>query len=341
LGVALIAAGAGIWGLIAQQVLMQAVGSAFLWATCHERPRLRFGLPELKELAGFGGYALGSLCLGFGVKRLFTLAAGVFLGVELAGYLNLSFRTIDVFWAIASTAATQVALPLLASLQQDVPRLKRAFQAAMSLVCLILYSSFLGIGVLAPELVQVMFGPKWLPSAPYVTALSCLVVVQAPRTLVTPLLTALGRPKDLLLGKVAELAFIAAAIAATRLPSLGWAVGIWIAREVVALPLNVWQLWRASRFSVAEQFRGALMPLVAALGMAGLVLTIKHTLPVGWGNVARLTILVPLGAGSFALIACLLGPTQVKSLVDFGLAAVGKSARAAGREPRFAAGRSS
>lgn len=341
MGVGVIVAGGGILGLVAQQVLIQAVGSAFLWRTCQERPRLRFGLQELKELAGFGAYSMGSLFLGFGVKRLFTLAAGVFLGVQVAGFLNLSFRTIDVFWAIASTAATQVALPLLASLQHDLPRLKRAFQLAMSLVCLILYSSFLGIGALAPELVSAMFGAKWLPSAPYVTALACLVVLQAPRVLVTPLLTAIGRPKDLLVGKAAELTFVLAAIAVTRIPSLGWAVGIWIARELIALPINVWQLRRASGFGVLEQFRGALAPLLAALCMAGVVILSKSALPAGLGSVARLLILIPLGATSFALLAYLFGPTQVRTLLDFGLSALGRPRRAPEPPPGFAAGRTS
>jgi O-antigen/teichoic acid export membrane protein len=338
MGVGLIVAGAGIWGLIAQQVLIQAVGSIFLWVTCKERPRLRFGFGELKELAGFGAYSMGTLFLGFGVKRLFTLAAGVFLGVELAGYLNLGFRTIDVFWAIASTAATQVALPLLASLQHDLPRLKRAFQMAMSLVCLILYSSFLGLGALAPELVSVMFGAKWLPSAPYVAALACLVVLQAPRVLVTPLLTAMGRPKDLLVGKAAELVFVLAAVAITRIPSLGWAVGIWIARELIALPLNVLQLRRASGFGIREQFRGAVAPLLAALGMASAVLLAKYALPTSLGGVARLLILVPFGAASFMLFAYLLGPAHVKTLLDFGLSALGRARRTPQSAPTLATG---
>ena len=38
-------------------------------------------------------------------------AAGVMLGNELAGYLNIGFRAVDVLWAIAATAVGQVALP--------------------------------------------------------------------------------------------------------------------------------------------------------------------------------------------------------------------------------------
>lgn len=324
IGVALIVAGAGIWGLVAQQVLIQATGSAFLWATCEERPRLRFGWAELKQLAGFGSFSLATLFMGFGIKRLFTVAAGIFLGVEIAGFLNLGFRTVDVFWAIASTAATQVALPLLSSLQSDLPRLKRAFQLAMSLVCFILYSTFIGMAMLSREVVEVLFGAKWLPSAPYVTALACLVVVQAPRVLVAPLLSALGRPKDLLLGKAAEFAFVLLAVAITRVPTLGWAVGIWIARELVGLPLNVWQLKGASGFGVVAQFRGAAMPLLAAISMALVVLAAKHGLPADTSALVRLAILVPVGVVAFVLASALLSRELLTTLLGFARSALRK-----------------
>jgi polysaccharide transporter, PST family len=247
------------------------------------------------------------------------------LGVEVAGYLNLGFRTIDVFWAIASTAATQVALPMLASLQSDLPRLKRAFQLAMSLTCAILYSSFIGIGVLAPDVVEVLFGAKWLPSAPYVAALSCLVIVQAPRVLVAPLLTAMGRPKDLVIGRAVEFAFVLAAVAITRVPTLGWAVGIWIARELCGLPINVRQLKAASGFGVVDQFRGAFVPLAAALLMALAVLGAKAALPKSLHATAHLAILVPVGAVAFVAALSLLNRALVVTLIGFVRSALRKA----------------
>lgn len=338
IGIGLIVAGAGIWGLIAQQVLIVLVGSVFLWTTCSARPRLRVGRQELRDLVGFGAYAMGSLFLSFGIKRVFTLVAGLFLGVELAGYLNLAFRTVDVLWAIASTAATQVALPLLASLQQDSTRLKRTFQTAMSLVCLILYSCFIGIGVVSSEVVEVLFGSKWLASAPYVTALSCLVVLQAPRVLVSPLLTAIGRPKDLVVGKALELAFVLAAVSLTHVPSLGWAVGIWMVRELVGLPVNVRQLQRASGFSVVEQFRGAALPLVAALVMAGCVFLARGALPGSLSALGRLLALIPVGAASFLLVSWLTQRALFGTLLDVARAALSKTKPSAALGPTLSLG---
>ena len=72
LGIALVALGAGIWGLVAQQILIAFIGSLVLWAGADRRPRLRFSTGALRELIGFGAYAMGGLFLNFAVKRIFT-----------------------------------------------------------------------------------------------------------------------------------------------------------------------------------------------------------------------------------------------------------------------------
>jgi O-antigen/teichoic acid export membrane protein len=327
IGVLLIVLGGGVWGLIAQQVLIQAVGSVILWTSCETRPRLRFGWQEFKELGAFGLYSMGSLFLVFGVKRIFAVVTGVFLGVEVAGYLNLSFRAVDVFWSIAATAATQVALPTLASLQSDMPRLRRAFQFATSFVCAVLYACFIGIGVVAPEVVSVMFGDKWLPAAPYISVLSFLVLIQGPRVLVAPLLTALGRPRDLLLSKACELSFVVLALLITRVPSLAWAIGIWVTRELVALPITLRLLRRATGLSALAQLRGAGAPLAAASVMVAAVLLARYSLPSDLSALARLALLVPVGALAFVAVACVLDRELVKSVLAFARSAVGRSKR--------------
>jgi polysaccharide transporter, PST family len=332
IGVVLIVAGAGVWGLIAQQILIQAVGSAILWKTCEARPRLRFGLSELKDLGAFGLYSMGSLFVVFGVKRIFAVVTGVFLGVEVAGYLNLSFRTIDVFWSIAATAATQVALPTLSSLQHDMPRLRRAFQFATSFVCVILYACFIGIGVVSPEIVALMFGEKWLPAAPYITVLSLLVLVQGPRVLVAPLLTALGRPKDLLFSKAVELVFVVAALGITRVPSLSWAVGIWVVRELLALPVTLRLLRQASGLGAFEQLRGAGVPLVSSAVMVAAVSLGRYLVPAGAAPVARLAVLVPLGAVAFLGVTFALDRELVKRLWSFAQSALARGKRPAPAE---------
>ena len=323
-GIVLVVLGAGVWGLIAQQILIQLIGSLLLWGTSDARPRLRFARKEFGELCGFGLYAVGSLFLMFGTKRVFTVLTGLFLGVTVAGYLNLSFRAVDAFWAIASTAATQVALPMLSNLQSDLPRLKRTFQFSTSIVCTILYLLFVGIALTAPEVVSVLFGSKWLPSAPYVTALALSVVVQAPRLLIGPTLTALGRPRDLLLDKAAELVFIVAAVLITRTPSLSWAIGIWIARELLSFPITSYMLKKSTELGLLDQLRGVAVPLIASTVMAVVVLTIRAHLPHGMPPELRLVLMAATGAACFLAVAFVLDRDLFKKALGVAQQAFGR-----------------
>ena len=161
IGIASAFMGAGLWSLVLQQILIAAVGSLVLWVASDETPRLRFRYAEFKQLVGFGALSVSGLLLSSSIRRVFTLLASWFLGVEAAGYLDLSFRVVDVFWAIAATAVAQVALPLLAGIQFDTVRLKRAYQSSTQLSCLALYPCFVGLAAVAPDIVELLFGARW------------------------------------------------------------------------------------------------------------------------------------------------------------------------------------
>jgi PST family polysaccharide transporter len=300
IGIAAAFMGAGLWSLVLQQILIAAIGSLVLWVTSERIPRLRFRYHEFKHLIGFGVLSVSGLFLSSSIRRVYTILASSLLGVEAAGYLNLSFRVVDVFWAIAATAVSQVALPMLSGLQSDPARFKRAYQASTQFSCLALYPCFVGLACVAPDVVEVLFGRRWLPSSPYVAVLGFLVLVQAPRLLVTPVLTAIGRPRDSLVGLIAELLFMLGVIWSLGMTSLSWAIVVWVASECVLAQVASWVLKRATGYTVFDQFRGVLKPFVASLVMAAAVIGTGLQLPTDFGPILRLTALLPLGAIVFA-----------------------------------------
>jgi len=317
IGIAAAFMGAGLWSLVLQQILMAAIGSLVLWVTSERTPRLRFRYTEFKQLIGFGVPSVGGIFLTSSIRRVYTILASSLLGVEAAGYLNLSFRVVDVFWALAATAVSQVALPMLAGLQSDPARFKRAYQASTQFSCLALYPCFVGLGCVAPDIVEVLFGHRWLPSAPYVSVLGFLVLLQAPRLLTTPLLTALGRPLDPLVGLVAELLFMLGVTGSLGMTSLPWAIGIWVASECVLAQVSSWVLKRATGYAVFEQFRGVLRPFFASLIMAAAVIETRLLLPADVGPILRLMVLLPSGAIVFAGAISLLDRRLVGDFLGF------------------------
>jgi O-antigen/teichoic acid export membrane protein len=316
-GLVLVFMGAGIWALVAQQVLIALVGSLVLWFSGAKLPRLRFAWVECKELLGFGLYSVSSLILTFAIKRLFTILAGIGLGTHAAGVLNLAFRAVDAFNAIAGTAVAQVALPLLSSLQNDRTRLVRVYQTASAFTCLVMYSCFMGLGALAPEVVELMFGQRWLEASPYVTILSCLIIVQAPRILIVPLLTSVGRPAASMTARAAELVVMLAALLVSGVPTLDWAVGIWVARELVGFPIMGWILKSETGLGARQQLRGVWPPLVASVLMALGIWGIRTLLPADLSALSRACILIPCGAVIFLITIWLVDRKLVRDVIGF------------------------
>lgn len=317
IGIAAACLGAGLWSLVLQQILIAAISSAVLWMSAARRPRLRFGYAEFRQLIGFGALSVSALLLSTSIRRIYTLIASVLLGVETAGYLNLSFRVVDVFWAIAATAVSQVALPMLAGLQANPARFKRAYQFSTQFSCLVLYPCFVGLGAVAPDVIELLFGRRWLPSAPYAMVLGFLVLVQAPRLLITPVLTALGRPRDPLLGLAAELVFMLGLTAVLGMRSLPAAIAIWVASECLLALVSTGILRRATGYGLLEQFRGVLKPLIASLLMAASVIEMRLQLPLEWGPVVRLAVLLPVGAIVFSGAAAFLDRRLVADFLEF------------------------
>ncbi|HKX43780.1 MAG TPA: oligosaccharide flippase family protein [Burkholderiaceae bacterium] len=321
-GIVLVVYGAAFWGLVAQQILIVLFGSLVLWITCDERPRLRFGWREFRELIAFGTLAVATLFVNFAMKRTFIILSGIGLGTHAAGLLNLSFRAIDTFWSLASTAISQIALPVLASLRKDDERFARAFHSASAFACAVLYFCFLLIGATSPEVVALLFGPQWLSIAPYVTVLAMLVVIQARRLLMAPMMTALGRPRDLLVCQVVELVFILSAVWWSGVPSLDWAIGIWIVRECLGAGTLLWLFRRATGFGPRLLFGSSVIPLLAAAAMFAAVWASRMTPLAQWNSLARLAVLAPLGAIVYFGCVALLDRRLIVDLIGFARAAL-------------------
>ena len=298
-GLTLVALGVGVWGLVVQQVLMVAIGSLVLWIGADQRPRLRFGMAELRDLWSFSLFSLGALILNSAVKRVFVIMAGAFLGLRAAGILNLAMRTVDTLYSVAATGVSQVAMPMLASVQVDRARMARIYRLATALTCAVMYGLFFGLAALGPEVVRVMFGAQWAEAAVYISIMACLTLLQAPRLMMSPLLTAIGRPADPMIARIVEMTVMVVLLWVVHSSALPTAVAIWVARELVGFPVMVWLVRRATAMRIRDQLRGSVTPLIASGAMVGAIVLARWQFTAAWPAVYSLGVLCVVGAVAF------------------------------------------
>ena len=306
--------GAGVWALVAQQVLLVALATLALWVLGSNRPRLRFAWQPFRELWSFGLRATAGLSVEFVTGRVFMLQVGMLLGAEAAGFFSLAQRVVEMLRALIAGAVTQLALPVLARLQ-DTPRLLRpVFRSSTELTAAVTFPVFLGLVAVAPEAVAVVFGPQWIPSVPAVMALSLMTLLVFARIYAGPTMSATGRPELQFAVKLAELpALLILPLAAA--PTLALAIGAWVVRVLLALPVDIVMLRRASGLSPRAQFRGLGLLLSLAAAMAACVGLVSQLLPHGMPQAMRLVLLIATGAVVYALLLRLARPELMRRLV--------------------------
>lgn len=195
IGVSMALMGFGVWSLVCQQLANGIIQVLVLWTSSDWRPRLSFSPKHFRDLFSFGMNVLGINILNFVVTNGDNLLIGYFLGPVPLGYYNLAYRLLTTVAQLFIGVASSTAMPIFSSIQDDLPRLRNVLYEFVELTNTIAFPVFLGMSVLAPELVIVIFGEQWKASIPVMQILSLLGILWAGFYYNSPLITAMGKPQ--------------------------------------------------------------------------------------------------------------------------------------------------
>lgn len=185
--------GLGVWSLALQPVIGSLVNTAYLFARSRWRPTFEFSAAETRGVMAFSTQLLVNNAIGHVTRNLPSLILGPAMGAAALGLLTLAQTIAWLPVAQFSQAVVRATLPVFAQLQDEKERVRAALYRASGLIALLAFPLIAGIGVLAPDLIVVVFGPQWAPAAPLVSALSVLSAVQCVVTLSGTALLAAGR----------------------------------------------------------------------------------------------------------------------------------------------------
>lgn len=165
--VALALAGAGPWAIAYGYLAGYVARSVMGWWLIDYRPGLRFwriSRSAARPLVKFGLPVTAQMLLVSFIFNIDYLIVGKVLGSEALGYYTLAFRIpqvgiISVFYIVSA-----VAFPLFSRAREDPRRLRRGFLRSTRLTTSFGMGMGVGLAVVAPMLVHVLFGRKWEPA---------------------------------------------------------------------------------------------------------------------------------------------------------------------------------
>jgi PST family polysaccharide transporter len=191
----------------------------------------------------------------------------------------------------------------------------------------ILYPAFAGLGVVAPELIQLLFGSKWAPASPYVFALSAVTFLQIARFPSAPLLGSIGRVRDVCLINVATLACMSTAIALTHLTPDYAALAVWGGVEFITFAATVLTLHLGLGITMSQQLNDVFVPFFASISMMVVTQIARSFLPVESSPHLRLLELGMIGALTYLALMFVFGRQFLNPLVGMARVVLVKDGR--------------
>lgn len=314
-GVALAATGAGVWSLVAQTLARSLVGTVVLWVASGWRPGFAVSREDFAELFGFGVNVVGLEFLNFLTRQGDNLLVGAVLGPVALGYYTVAYRVLLVMTEVFMGTINAVATPTFSRLQGDSAAMRRAFYAAIRLSQAVALPAFVGVAVLAPEIITVVFGARWAPSAPVLQALALVGAIQSSTYFDRGVLFAAGRPGlEFRLTLIATIGNLIAFAIAVRWGILAVAVALAV-RTLAFWPVRLWALHRVAGIRPWPYLLQWSRPLLVSTVMAAALLGLRAALGDALANPLPLALTVLAGAALYAIALGLLAKDITRELL--------------------------
>jgi len=192
--IALALAGFGAWSLVWGQVLGAFATTVALWAIARWRPRLQWDWAIARRMIHFGWQVVLIQILSVLWSTADYLIIGKLLGRADLAYYQQAFRVTDLLIINFAFVVGKVLFPSYSKVSDDRPRLEQGYLSTIRYMSLITLPFSVGLCVVAPLFVELVFGPRWLPMAPALQLLALRAGLSTLSFNGGHLLKAIGRP---------------------------------------------------------------------------------------------------------------------------------------------------
>lgn len=293
--------GFGVWSLVGQELIRTISNTVLLYRATKWRPAWRFSWARFRQLWSFGGPIVLSRLFGYLVRNVDSLLIGRYLGVAALGLYSLGYTIFAAPLNDFTAIIHRVMFSALSRVQGDHDRFRRAFLLASRYVTMLLMPAMIGLAVVAAPLVEVLFGAKWLPSAPVISILALAAVVTMLTALAPSGMQATGRADLHLQGTLlAVVVYVPAfALGLTR-GIVGVAAG-YLAGTALLAPISYRLLTRATGVSLKDLWQAVAPNLVCSIVMAAVLVPARWiTMAAGLAAPLALGALITLGIAVYA-----------------------------------------
>ncbi|MBA4141431.1 MAG: lipopolysaccharide biosynthesis protein [Nitrosospira sp.] len=293
---ALAFAGVGVWALVAGTLVSQAWKTIGLnWIS----PFLRwpeFSVRGMRALLRFGGQVTASQLLWLFYTQIDMIICGRMLGKEATGFYAVAMHLASMPHQRVLGIINQVAFPTFSRMQYDVAKVGENVLLGTRILSFFAFPLMWGMSSIAPEIVEVILGPKWMPSVIPLQVLGLIMPLRMIANFLPSAIQGMGRSDIMLINSI----YAAVILPVAFLIGVKWGLlGISLT-WLIASPLLFTQAMLRSLPVLGltlRQLLKAMMPaLSAGFFMYIAVTATRYFFMEGQGGVLRLCVLIAVGA---------------------------------------------
>jgi teichuronic acid exporter len=267
--------GYGVWALVGQQISNQLLVTLILWFTVNWRPQLLFSLVRVKRLFSFGWKLLVSAMIDTVYRDLRSLIIGKMYNPAMLGFFNRGQQFPSLIVSNINGSIQSVMLPVLASQQDNRPRVKDMMRRAIVTSSFIIFPMMVGLAVTAEPLVKLLLTDKWLPAVPFLQIFCASYALWPIHTANLQAINALGR-SDIFLKLEIIKKIIGLSILAVTVFYGVYAIALGqVLSGIVSTFINAYPNKKLLDYSYIEQWKDIMPSLLLSLVMGAVVYSFK------------------------------------------------------------------
>jgi O-antigen/teichoic acid export membrane protein len=196
LAVTLTINGFGVYSLIYPLILSMSVKSFLLIfnGLKYHKPKLYFNISEVKEFIIFGMYQMGSGIVNYFNSQFDVIIIGKIFGSETLGLYSMAKQLVMRPAQIINPVVTRVTFPTMSKVQNDTQRLKEIYLKTINLLSSVNFPIYIAMIILAPEIITIFLGTKWLAATTVFQILSIYALFRSIGNPIGSLVLAKGKP---------------------------------------------------------------------------------------------------------------------------------------------------
>lgn len=298
-------AGSGVWALVVGAMagqIWRVIGINFLAPFLHWP---EFSIKGMRSLLTFGGHLTITGAIGTFVNQIDVIICAKVLGNEVLGLYSVGVQLALLPSQKIAGLINQVAFPTFSRMQHDVRNVGENLLLGTRLLSFFAFPVLWGMSSIAPELVEVILGTKWLQAVVPLQVLALIVPLRIVAGFVSIAVQGMGR-SDIVLRNTIWAAAIAPPLLIAGVYT-GGLIGLSLAWLVLSPLLFLFSMRRSAPvvglrtrqvFAAMAPAAGAGFAMYCAVSAARYIFA-----GAGYGDALRMCLLIAVGVLAYCVVS--------------------------------------